>query len=459
MAFGIDLGTTYSAVAMMKDGRPELIPNSLGEVLTPSVVAFDERGVPMVGKPAREYAVLHPARAAAVFKRHMGSEWTVKLGGRERSATELSAILLSHLRQEAEQRIGKSIEKVVITVPAYFNDAQRNATIEAGEAAGMEVQRVINEPTAAAIAYGLHEIDQERTAAIIDLGGGTFDVSIIEQYESVVEVKSSAGEIFLGGEDFTSALVFQLLQQQGHTLEIAEMRLPQQVARVRHICERLKRELTDQEQVTFRWPDEQGQADPDGKEVIVTRTQFNEWTEHILTRLTRPLRRAIGDAGVTPDEIDNVILVGGATRMPCVIQLTEKLFNQKAKYNLPPDSVVALGAAIQAGLIEKDGGLGELVVTDVAPFTLGIEISRKIGNQYRDGYFDPIIPRNTPLPTSRMSRVSTLAPNQTHIRVAIYQGESRRVEENLLLGELNIDGIPPGPPGQEVDVRFSYDLN
>ena len=335
MAFGIDLGTTYSAVATMKDGRPELIPNALGDLLTPSVVAVGDNGQLLVGKAARERAVSHPDLAVAVFKRHMGSSWSVKLGGRDRTATELSAILLAQLRREAEESLGGPISDVVITVPAYFNDAQRSATIEAGQAAGLNVLRVINEPTAAAIAYGLDDLQKERMLAIIDLGGGTFDVSIVEQYEGVVEVKSSAGEIFLGGEDFTAALVSQLLQKKHYVLELAEAKFPQMVSRLRHIAERIKRELSTAESATFRWPNEAGKVADDGEEMTVERSQFDEWTAPILTRITRPLRRAISDAGVQPDEITDVILVGGATRMPALVKLVSQLFHQDAKNHLP----------------------------------------------------------------------------------------------------------------------------
>lgn len=457
--FGIDLGTTYSAIAVLEDGKPRLVPNVLGDVLTPSVVAFDKEGRTLVGKPAREAAVVDPSNAAAVFKRHMGTSWTKNVGGRARSATELSAILLARLRRDAEEVLGCDIDRAVITVPAYFNDDQRKATIDAGRAAGLDVTRVINEPTAAAIAYGLHDQEVERTAAVVDLGGGTFDVSIIDQFEGVVEVKASAGEIFLGGEDFTTALVARVLQRRGFSLEAAELKHPTLVSRLRHECERAKRALSKNDSVEIRWPSLDGET----KDVVdserVTRQEFEEWSHTVLTRIARPLRRALGDSHLAPDEVDEVILVGGATRMPSLINLVRKLFGKDPQGHLHPDQVVALGAAVQAGLIDRDAGLGELMVTDVAPFTLGIEISREIGNQTRSGYFNPIIPRNTPLPTSRCDRVVTLSPNQKHIGITIYQGEARRVEDNLKLGEFSVDGIPPGPAGQEVDVRFTYDLN
>ena len=467
--FGIDLGTTFSAVAELRDGVPTLVPNRHGDGLTPSVVAFEKDGRVLTGREARERAVVDPGSAAAVFKRHMGTEWTRRLGGRDRTATELSALLLAALRRDAEKTLGRDIDEAVITVPAYFNDRQRNATIEAGQAAGLIVQRVINEPTAAAIAYGLHENRQseadsevvatDRTAAIVDLGGGTFDVSIIDQYEGVVEVKASAGEIFLGGEDFTTAMVGKLLEGRSRTLEATELKHPELVARLRHQCERAKRQLSTETEVSFPWPALDGSRGEDGDVATITREDFQTWCRPILTRIARPLRRAIGDSGLQPSEIDQVILVGGATRMPMLIDYVGELFGRPPLCTLDPDAVVALGAAVQAGLIARDEGLGELIVTDVCPFTLGIETSRELGNTRRGGYFAPIIPRNTPLPTSLRERFSTIEPGQTQLSVKIFQGEGRKVEDNLPLGEFLVTGIPPNPDDGSVDVRFTYDLN
>ena len=459
MIVGIDLGTTYSAVAALKDGTPEILPSPAGDRLTPSVVAFDEEGRPLVGRAAREYETLHPDRAASVFKRQMGTNWSVKLGGQDRTAVDLSALVLADLKATAEAALGEPVERAVVTVPAYFNDAQRTATIEAGEAAGLSVARIINEPTAAAIAYGLHDNEADRTAVVVDLGGGTFDVSVIEQFEGVVEVRASAGEIFLGGEDFTTALVAFVLRRQGGNIEVAEMKAPGKVARLRHECERAKRQLTQGESAAVRVPDDAGRIAEGAAEVTVTKKDFEEATKNLLDRVVRPLRRALGDARLKPDDVDDVILVGGATRMPQVVTMCDLLFSKPPLSTLPADEVVALGAAVQGGLVEKNRGLGDLVVTDVCPFTLGVETTREIGHQRRDGYFMPIIPRNTPIPTSRVERVGTVHANQTQIRVKVFQGESRMVEENLLLGEFEVGGIPKGPAGQSIDIRFTYDLN
>lgn len=458
MIVGIDLGTTYSAVSVLRDGKPEVLPNSLGDFLTPSVVAFED-GEILIGKTARELMTLKPDLGCAVFKRQMGTDWSVVRGERARSAVELSALVLAQLKRDAEAALGKPVERAVITVPAYFNDAQRTATIEAGEAAGLIVERIINEPTAAAIAYGLHESDAERTAVVIDLGGGTFDVSVIEQFERVVEVRSSAGEVFLGGEDFTSAIVSRVLMERGETLEVSELKCPGRVARLRRECEIAKRKLSEDSSATVRWPAVDGTVNEESETIVIERSVYESWTKPLLDRILRPLKRALTDAHLGPADIDEVILVGGATRMASVRTLAAELFGKEPRASLPPDQVVAIGAAIQGGLVERNADLGDLVVTDVCPFTLGIETSREIGHQLKSGFFLPILPRNTPLPTSRVERVGTLSANQTKISVKVFQGESRTVEGNLLLGEFECSGIPIGPPGQEVDVQFTYDLN
>lgn len=458
MIVGIDLGTTYSAVSVLRDGKPVVLENALGDFLTPSVVAFDGNET-LIGKPARELMTVKPDLGCAIFKRHMGTDWSINRGGRVRTAIELSALVLAQLKSDAEKALGEPVERAVITVPAYFNDAQRTATIAAGEAAGLIVERIINEPTAAAIAYGLHESDAERTAVVIDLGGGTFDVSVIEQFERVVEVRSSAGEIFLGGEDFTTTMVSRVLMERGETLEVAEFKTPGRVARLRRECELAKRKLSTDAAATIRWPDPEGKLTEESDEITIQRDAYEAWTKPLLDRILRPLKRALTDAHLSPADIDEVILVGGATRMTSVRKLASQLFGKEPRTSLPPDQVVAIGAAIQGALIERNHDLGDLVVTDVCPFTLGIETTKEVGHQYKSGYFLPIIPRNTPLPTSRIERVATLLANQTTINVKVYQGEARMVEGNLLLGEFECAGIPIGPPGESIDIQFTYDLN
>jgi molecular chaperone HscC len=456
---GIDLGTTNSAVACMEENGPRLIPNALGEVLTPSMVGVDADGKLLVGRAAKELQVMQPERCVGLFKRRMGSDWQAELPGRKFSAEELSSLILAALKEDAAVFFKEPVERAVITVPAYFDDQQRKATIAAGRIAGLQVERIFNEPTAAALAYGFHEAREEKILLIFDLGGGTFDVSVVELFEGTLEVRASSGESFLGGEDFTRTLAARLLEQHGHPFELAEMQAPLMVARVLQQCERAKCSLSRQESFTLRIPDKKGEYHGSSPEATITRQQFDAWTQHILNRVDLSIRRVLGDAKLTRDDVDEVILVGGATRMLAVIDRVTQLMGKSPHRRLNPDQVVALGAAVQAGLIARDKSVEDLVVTDVAPFTLGIEISKTFGHEKRSGYFLPIIHRNSTIPTSRVERVQTVAANQTTLEVKIYQGESRRVEDNLFLGEFEVKGIPPGPAGQPVDVRFTYDLN
>lgn len=456
---GIDLGTTNSAAAHLADDGPRLIPNALGEVLTPSVVGIDPDGKLLVGRAAKELQVMHPERCAALFKRHMGGDWKATLAGRTFTPEELSSLVLRTLREDAEAHFGHPVPRAVITVPAYFNDRQRKATLNAGRIAGFQVERIFNEPTAAALAYGFHEAREDKVLLIFDLGGGTFDVSVVELFEGTLEVRASSGESVLGGEDFTRPMAARILEQQGMAFERAEMTDPALVARLIQLCERAKCRLSRQETAPVRVPGRKGELAENGPEVAVSRAQFQGWTEHILARVEMPIRRVLGDTNLKRHDLDEVILVGGATRMPAVIDWVTSYFGKSPQRRLNPDEVVALGAAVQAGLVARQEAVKELVVTDVAPFTLGIETTKQLGSERRDGYFMPIIHRNTTIPVSRVERVSTVYANQTTITVKIYQGESRRVDGNLLLGEFDVTGIPRGPAGQEVDIRFTYDLN
>jgi len=456
---GIDLGTTNSAVAYLAEDGPRLIPNALGVPLTPSVVGLDEGGQLLVGAAAKELRVARPERCASLFKRQMGSDWTATLGGRDFTPEELSSRVLAALKADAETFFGRPVTRAVITVPAYFNDRQRKATIAAGKIAGLEVARILNEPTAAALAYGFHEAKQDKTLLVFDLGGGTFDVSVVELFEGTLEVRASAGESVLGGEDFTRTLAARVLETQKLAYERAEVAAPLQVARLIQQSEIAKCRLSKSDAAVVRVPDTEGRFVDGGPEVTVTRSQFEQWTQHILARIELPIRRALGDAKLTRDRVHETLLVGGATRMPQVVARVTELMGKPPQQRLDPDTVVALGAAVQAGLCADSAGVEDLVVTDVAPFTLGVEISKQLGPEYRTGYFLPVIERNTTVPVSRVERLSTVDANQTTMLVKVYQGESRRVEDNLYLGEFQVTGIPRGPAGQEVDVRFTYDLN
>jgi molecular chaperone HscC len=413
----------------------------------------------LVGRPARELQVTHPERCAALFKRHMGSDWTATLPGRKFTPEELSSLVLRALKEDAEAHLGEPVTRAVITVPAYFNDQQRKATLHAGRIAGFQVERIFNEPTAAALAYGFHEAREDKVLLVFDLGGGTFDVSLVELFEGALEVRASSGESFLGGEDFTRTLAARILDGQGLPFERTEMEAPLLVARLIQLCEAAKCRLSRHESATVRVPNRRGELPEDAPTVTLTRAQVQQWTHHLLGRAELPVRRVLGDAGLKASDVDEVILVGGATRMPAMVDLVTRLLGKRPHSRLNPDEVVAVGAAVQAGLIARDESVADLVVTDVAPFTLGISISKRFGLEQRDGYFLPVINRNTTIPVSRVERVGTVAANQTEVTVEIYQGEGRRVEDNLLLGQFTVKGIPRGPAGQEVDVRFTYDLN
>ena len=456
---GIDLGTTNSAAAYMTDDGPKLIPNAVGETLTPSVVGLDEEGKLLVGQAAREYRVTMPGRCASLFKRAMGGEQSIQLPGRKFSAEELSSLILRSLKTDAEAFFGEPVERAVITAPAYFNDQQRRATINAGKIAGFTVERIFNEPTAAALAYGFHEQREDKLLLVVDLGGGTFDVSVVEIFDGTLEVRASSGESMLGGEDFTRTLAARLLDGQGFPFERTEMEAPLMVARMIQECETAKCRLSRAETTVARLPNRQGEFPSDARELTVTREQFQAWTQHILGRIELPIRRVLGDAKLRREDIREVLLVGGATRMPVFIERITEVMGKAPRSRINPDEVVALGAAVQAGLIARDASVEELVVTDVSPFTLGIQICKQFGNEQRPGYYLPIIHRNTTIPASRVERVVTIHAHQRQLNINIYQGEGRRVEDNILLGDFEVAGIPPGPAGQEVDVRFTYDLN
>jgi molecular chaperone HscC len=456
---GIDLGTTNSGVAYLAEDGPRLIPNALGDNLTPSVVGIDPAGDLLVGRAAKELQVVHPERCACLFKRHMGSDWSAELAGKKLGPEELSGLILRSLKADAEALFKEPVTRAVVTVPAYFNDQQRKATLDAGRIAGLQVDRILNEPTAAALAYGFHEAREDKILLIFDLGGGTFDVSLVEIFDGALEVRASSGESFLGGEDFTRSMAARVLEGQGYNFEHAEMAAPLLVSRMLRECELAKCQLSRVESTIVRIPDKRGEFRDDSPQVTVTRSQLEAWTGHILARVDLPVRRALGDTRLKREDVSQILLVGGATRMPAVIDRVTDLLGKSPQRRLNPDEVVALGAAVQAGLIAREEGVSDLVVTDVAPFTLGFEVSKELGNERRPGYFLPVIQRNTTIPVSRVHRVATFDPNQSAFRLRVYQGEGRLVEDNLLLGEFEVHGIPLGPPGQEVDVRFTYDLN
>lgn len=456
---GIDLGTTHSLCAVFRDGRPELIPNAHGETLTPSVVGVLDDGRVLVGAAARELRITQPERTVSTFKRHMGTDRTFKVAGKTFNPPELSSLVLKSLKEDAEAYLKETVQDAVITVPAYFNDHQRKATKLAGELAGLKVRRIINEPTAAALTYGFHDRDAEKHLIVIDLGGGTFDVTLMEIFEGTLEIISTAGESFLGGEDFTDRIAGWILTQEGKQLETAELKVPLQVARLRQECESAKRKLFAEDAARIRVPNEQGEFPDGAKKYKLTRDAFAKLVAPLIKRLQGPVGKALRDGDVSPEGIGDVILVGGATRMPVLRRYVQEFFEKEPLCTHNPDEVVALGAAIQAALIEDDRAVDDMVMTDVCPYTLGVRASKEFGRRMVDGYFIPIIHRNTTIPVSREEEFSTVVPNQPEVVIAVYQGEHRKADDNLPLGELRIKGLPPLPKNTPINVRFTYDVN
>ena len=451
---GIDLGTTYSLVAVLQAGRPVLLPNARGEVLTPSAVSLDEDGQILVGAAARARASTHPGSTLLAFKRDMGTDRVYELGDRRLRPTDLSAMVLESLLRDAEAALGQKIDEAVVTVPAYFGDAQRQATRDPASIAGAQVERIFNEPTAAALAYGLHHLDREQIAVVIDLGGGTFDVTVLEIMEGVIEFRSSAGDARLGGEDFTDALAGLLGERvaaQGVDVDDAVVR-----ARLREAAEGAKRRLTKAERTEVVLPSLQG------VDISLTLSRADvvaAWAP-LLDRLRFPIRRALRDAALLPGAVDEVLMVGGASRMPCVIGLAADLFGRKPHDELHPDEAVARGAAIQAALKAGERAVDDLVVTDVAPFTMGIATGTKMGARVVSGLYTPILERGTVIPASRVERFFTLEDNQSVLLVEVFQGEHSLCKDNQRLGELTVKKLPRARAGESwVDVRFTYDLN
>ncbi|ACD21362.1 molecular chaperone HscC [Paraburkholderia phytofirmans] len=451
---GIDLGTTHSLAAIWRDDRAVLIPNALGETLTPSCVSIDGDGSILVGRPAHDRLHTHPERTAANFKRYMGTSRAVSLGTQTLRPEELSSLVLKSLKADAEAFLGATVSDAVIAVPAYFSDAQRKATRIAGELAGLNVLRLVNEPTAASLAYGVHQRDSERKFLIFDLGGGTFDVSVLDFFEGVMEVRASTGDNFLGGEDFTDALVELFCQRNGLKLQsltpVAAQRLHQQ-------AERAKRQLTQNgiDSVTLELTID------DNQHVLELDAAAAERTcEHLLQRLRKPVERALRDSKIAVAALDEIILVGGASRMPMVRKLVSKMFGRLPAGHLNPDEVVALGAAVQAGLVGRDAGLDEMVLTDVAPYSLGIDTAMQVGPaQFVPGHFLPIIERNTIVPVSRMQRIFTVRDRQQMLSIKVFQGEARLTTDNVALGEFTLE-VPLKAAGDAgADVRFTYDIN
>ena len=447
---GIDLGTTNSAFAVMEGADPEIIVNSEGERTTPSVVAFDD-SERLVGKPAKNQAVKNPEETIQSIKRHMGEDdYTVELDDEEYTPEQVSAMILQKIKHDAEEFLGDEVEKAVITVPAYFNDRQRQATKDAGEIAGFEVERIVNEPTAASMAYGLDD-ESDQTVLVYDLGGGTFDVSILDLGGGVYEVVATNGDNDLGGDDWDQAIIDWLAEEfeNKHGIDLTEDR--QALQRLKDAAEEAKIELSSRKEAEINLPFITATDDgPVHLEKSITRATFESLTEDLIERTVEPTEQALEDAGYDKGDIDEVLLVGGSTRMPQVQEKVESLTGQEPKKNVNPDEAVALGAAIQGGVLSGD--VDDIVLLDVTPLSLGVEV--------KGGLFERLIEKNTTIPTEESKIFTTAAANQTQVQIRVFQGEREIAEENELLGEFALSGIPPAPAGTpQIEVTFSIDEN
>ncbi len=450
-AVGIDLGTTNSVVAFLEAGEPVVIPNSEGARTTPSVVAFSKSSEVLVGEVAKRQAITNPDRTIRSVKRHMGTSWDIEIDDKKYTAQEISARTLMKLKRDAESYLGDSVTQAVITVPAYFDDAQRQATKEAGEIAGLEVLRIINEPTAASLAYGLDKEDHDQTILVFDLGGGTFDVSVLEIGDGVFEVKSTSGDTNLGGDDWDQAVMDWMVSEfkNAHGVDLSTDKMAAQ--RLREAAEKAKIELSNLGETSINLPFITATAEgPLHMELTLTRAKFQELTSDLLERCREPFEKAIADAGLNVSDIEHVVLVGGSTRMPAVTDLVKELSGREPQKGVNPDEAVAVGAAIQAGVLR--GEVKDILLLDVTPLSLGLET--------KGGIMTKLIERNTTIPAKRSEVFTTADDNQSSVEVKVLQGESDMSYRNHNLGTFQLQGIPPAPRGvPQIEVTFDIDAN
>ena len=452
MIVGIDLGTTNSLVAYYTQDGSRIIPNRLGKHLTPSVVSVDEKGNVYVGETALERMSLYPDTVASAFKRSMGSDREYELSGRKYRPEELSSLVLRALKEDAEEYLGEKVTEAVISVPAYFDDKRRKATKRAGELAGLKVERMISEPTAAAIAYGLYEKKEDTRFLVFDLGGGTFDVSILELYENILEVRAVAGDNYLGGEDFTKVMEKMFLNKTG--INANSLTAKEQVRLYRQ-AEEAKRRINDEDKVEITCLIKE-----EPETVEITTKEYAEECEDLFSKIREPVKRSLSDAGLSLKDIDEVVLIGGATKLQIFRDFFIRLFHKFPDTSINPDEAVALGAAIQGAMKERKQAVKEMILTDVCSFTLGTEVVMEYSDGLmEDGHYCPIIDRNTVIPTSKTKRLYTVRDDQDRVTVRVLQGESRLARNNLYLGELEIK-VPKAAKGEEaIDVTYTYDIN
>ena len=450
-AVGIDLGTTNSVVSVLEGGEPVVIPNAEGARTTPSIVGFSKTGEVLVGEVAKRQAITNPDRTIRSVKRHMGENWSIDIDGKKYNSQAISARVLMKLKRDAEAYLGDSVTQAVITVPAYFNDAQRTATREAGEIAGLEVLRIINEPTAAALAYGLDKEGAEQTILVFDLGGGTFDVSVLEIGDGVFEVKSTSGDTHLGGDDWDQAVMDWLVKEfkNNEGVDLAADKMA--VQRLKEAAEKAKIELSQQQQTQINLPFITATAEgPKHLDMTLTRAKFQELTSALLDRVKGPFEAAIKDAGLNKNDIQHVVMVGGSTRMPAVQDLVKSMTGKEPNKSVNPDEVVAIGAAVQAGVLKGD--VKDVLLLDVTPLSLGIET--------KGGVMTKLIERNTTIPTRRTEVFTTAVDMQPSVEIHVLQGEREMANYNKTLGKFQLVDLPPAPQGvPQIEVTFDIDAN